>query len=461
MKKIDLFFTFIQVPLDYLAVVLAGIFAYFLRISPIIAQWRPVLFQLDLPLSNFVKLDLLVAPLWILFFILTGLYRLHRHNHYLEEFFQIAAASSLGFVSIVIYIFVQQQWFNSRFILLVGWLLSILFVWLERIILRQLKIILAQHFNIGRREIVVVGSQSSNQKFISETKRQSQLKTFSIRASSLDLELLNKLAQKKKIDDLILTDPNISRSDFLNLVHFCEDQKIKFKFIPNLFQTLTSNTSFSFLGPFPLVELKQTSLDGWGKIIKRGLDLFGSFFGLIILSPLFLVIGFLIKFDSPGPIIIKLKRVSNEKNFLIYKFRSMIKNAEQYKKHLLPFNERKGTPFFKMKNDPRVTRLGKFLRKTRLDELPQLINVFKGEMSLVGPRPHQSDEIEKYQRKHRKVLNIKPGMTGLAQISGSSDLSFEEEIKLDTYYLENWSPWLDIKILIKTFLIIFKDKSAC
>ena len=461
MKKLDLFFVFIQIPLDYLAIVLAGITAYFLRISPIITHWRPVLFQLDLPFSNFIKLDLLVSSLWIIFFILTGLYRLHRNNHYFEEFFQIAAASSLGFISIVIYIFIQQQWFNSRFILLVGWVLSIIFVWLERLFLRQIKIILAHYFNIGKRKIIVVGTQTSNQKFISELTKQSRLKTFSVKVMSLNFNLLSNLAEKKKIDDLILTDPNIDRVDFLNLVHFCEDQKINFKFIPNLFQTLTSNAGFYFLGPFPLVELKQTALDGWGKIIKRSVDVGGSFLGLIILSPFFLFIGFLIKFDSPGSILVKLKRVSNERPFFIYKFRSMIKNADQYKKYLIPFNERKGTPFFKMKNDPRVTRLGKILRKTRFDELPQLINVLNGEMSLVGPRPHQSDEINQYQRRHRKVLVIKPGMTGLAQISGSSNLSFEEEIKLDTYYLENWSLWLDAKILIKTFLIIFRDKSAC
>ena len=211
----------------------------------------------------------------------------------------------------------------------------------------------------------------------------------------------------------------------------------------------------------PLIEIKKTSLDGWGKIIKREVDILGSFIGLVLLSPLFLIIALIVKADSPGPVFVKLKRVSQEKEFGLYKFRSMVKNAESLKKELLEYNERKGSPLFKIKHDPRITRVGRILRKTRLDELPQLINVFKGELSLVGPRPHQPDEIAQYEKHHKRVLLIKSGITGLAQISGSSDLSFEKEVKLDTYYIENWSPKQDIYILIKTFLVLFTDRSAC
>ena len=156
-----------------------------------------------------------------------------------------------------------------------------------------------------------------------------------------------------------------------------------------------------------------------------------------------------------------LKRISQRQEFDLYKFRSMIKNAEELKKNLMEYNERKDGPLFKMKNDPRITRIGRFLRKYRIDELPQLFNVLRGEMSLVGPRPHQPDEIEKYEKHHKKVLLIKPGMTGMAQISGSSDLPFEEEVKLDTYYIENWSLSKDIYILLKTLIVLFKDRSAC
>ena len=139
----------------------------------------------------------------------------------------------------------------------------------------------------------------------------------------------------------------------------------------------------------------------------------------------------------------------------------MIDNAHLLKKEMTQLNERNDGPLFKMKNDPRVTRVGRFLRRARIDELPQLFNVLRGDMSLVGPRPHEPEEVAKYEKHHKKLLTIKSGMTGMAQVSGSSDLSFEEEVKLDTYYIENWSPALDIKILLKTAVILFKDRSAC
>jgi lipopolysaccharide/colanic/teichoic acid biosynthesis glycosyltransferase len=182
---------------------------------------------------------------------------------------------------------------------------------------------------------------------------------------------------------------------------------------------------------------------------------------LIILSPLFLILSLIIKIDSAGPVFAQLERIGEGgEKFVLFKFRSMIRDAHQLKKNLIALNERNDGPLFKIKNDPRITRFGRFLRKTSLDELPQLFNVIKGEMSLVGPRPHEPEEVAKYQKHHRKVLTIKPGITGLAQISGRSDLNFEEEVKLDTYYIENWSLKLDIQIIIKTPFIVLTTKSA-
>jgi exopolysaccharide biosynthesis polyprenyl glycosylphosphotransferase len=277
----------------------------------------------------------------------------------------------------------------------------------------------------------------------------------------LDIEKIKRAIKNPSVGMVILASPKYERKEILDLLDFCDEHRIGFKFIPNLFQTLTTNIEIETFGGVPLIEIKKTPLDGWGKIIKRAVDIFGSFIGLILFSPVFFVVGSIIKIDSEGPVFVKLKRVSQGKEFYLYKFRSMVKNAEELKKKYLEHNERKGGPLFKMKQDPRITRFGKILRKTRLDEFPQLINVWKGEISLVGPRPHQPDEVAKYAKHHKRVLFIKSGMTGLAQISGSSDLSFEEEVKLDTYYIENWSLKKDIYILLKTILVIFIDKSAC
>jgi lipopolysaccharide/colanic/teichoic acid biosynthesis glycosyltransferase len=159
---------------------------------------------------------------------------------------------------------------------------------------------------------------------------------------------------------------------------------------------------------------------------------------------------------------VQLKRVGQKgKIFKMYKFRSMVKDAHLMKSEIKNLNERPDGPLFKMKNDPRVTTFGKFLRRTSLDELPQLFNVLAGEMSLVGPRPHEPEEVSEYQRGYRKLLTIKPGITGMAQVSGRSSLLFSEEAKLDIFYIENWSILLDLIILLKTPKALFKKDEAC
>jgi len=195
-------------------------------------------------------------------------------------------------------------------------------------------------------------------------------------------------------------------------------------------------------------------------VIKRTADVLGSILALVIFSPILLVIAFAIKWETDGPVLVRLRRVSQNKEFYLLKFRSMVKNAEELKPFLKEWNERNDGPLFKIKNDPRVTVVGKFIRRYRLDELPQFVNVLKGDISLVGPRPHQPDEIAKYEKHHKKVLSIKAGVTGLAQVSGSSDLPFEEEVSLDSFYIENWSLIQDIKILLKTGVKMLLDRSA-
>lgn len=185
--------------------------------------------------------------------------------------------------------------------------------------------------------------------------------------------------------------------------------------------------------------------------MKRAFDIVVAALLLLILSPIFLVIAIWIKIDSPGSVFYASKRVGTRNSvFGLLKFRSMVVNAEKLKEQLLAQNERQDGPMFKMKNDPRVTRSGRFICKWSIDELPQLWNVIRGEVSLVGPRPHEPHEVAQYQKHHKRLLDIKPGVTGMAQVSGRSDLVFEDEVRLDTYYIEHWSLWLDIKIMLQT-----------
>ena len=182
--------------------------------------------------------------------------------------------------------------------------------------------------------------------------------------------------------------------------------------------------------------------------------------GLLVIAPFFPLIALAIKLDSRGPIIVKIKRVSQGKPFNLYKFRTMVKNAEQLKPLLAHLNERKDGPFFKIRRDPRITKIGKYLRRFRLDEFPQLINVLKDEMTLVGPRPYAPEETSQYPEEYRHLILVKGGVTGISQITGSSTLSFKKTLELDDFYVKNQSLLVDLKIIAKTLAIILFDHNA-
>lgn len=196
------------------------------------------------------------------------------------------------------------------------------------------------------------------------------------------------------------------------------------------------------------------------EVIKRIIDIVASFTGLIVLSPLMLVVSILIKLESKGEVIFKQKRVGlNGKEFYMYKFRSMVINAEELKAELESQNEMSG-PMFKMKDDPRVTKVGKFIRKTSLDELPQLWNVLKGDMSLVGPRPSLPKEVAQFEDWMHRRLEVKPGLTCYWQVSGRNNIDFEDWMKLDIRYVEERNLFVDIKLIFKTIFVLFGDKNA-
>jgi exopolysaccharide biosynthesis polyprenyl glycosylphosphotransferase len=238
--------------------------------------------------------------------------------------------------------------------------------------------------------------------------------------------------------------------------------------VPDVLSMERSNLEFLQFGKIPVLHLRPTSLEGWGKVWKRLIDIFGSIVGLIALSPLLIAIAIAIKLDSKGPVLFTqlddgspaLRIGQYGRPFQFFKFRTMAPNSHNKRyEELAEHNIRKG-PIVKIKNDPRVTRLGHFLRRFDLDELPQLWNVLKGDMSLIGPRPHLPEEVKNYQNHHYFLLHIKPGMTGWAQVNGRSDLDFEDEVKLDSYYIRNWSLILDFKILFKTIAVIFQKHQA-
>ncbi|MCX7872716.1 MAG: sugar transferase [Verrucomicrobiae bacterium] len=245
-------------------------------------------------------------------------------------------------------------------------------------------------------------------------------------------------------------------------VKACAVEGVEAWLVADFFKVEGSRTSLDELYGIPMLVYHSTPSISWQLIAKQLIDYIGALFLLILCMPLFIVVGILIKLTSPGPVFFKQLRCGlNGKPFMMYKFRSMISNAEQLKHELEVLNEMSG-PVFKITNDPRVTRVGKFLRKFSLDELPQLINVLKGEMSLVGPRPLPVDEVKRFDDySHRRRLSVKPGLTCLWQISGRSEVTdFNEWVRLDLQYIDNWSLWLDLKILWKTIPVVLLAKGA-
>jgi exopolysaccharide biosynthesis polyprenyl glycosylphosphotransferase len=225
---------------------------------------------------------------------------------------------------------------------------------------------------------------------------------------------------------------------------------VRARVVPDLFQLSLTHVDFDDIGGIPLMGLREARIPRAGRFIKRALDFVLALLGLLVSAPLSLLVALAVKLDSPGPAIFKQQRVGEGgRPFYIHKFRSMRDGAEEQQEELRSRNEASG-PLFKIKADPRVTRLGPFLRRRSLDEIPQLWNVLRGEMSIVGPRPGLPSEVAQYQAWHRQRLEVPPGITGLWQVSGRSDLSFDEMCLLDIYYIENWSLGLDLTIMLRT-----------
>jgi len=470
MKKTELFFSGLFIPVDFVMLVLAGVSAYYLRFSNWSANIRPIIF--DLPFPTYFRSLLLVALLWLLVFIIVGLYRIRSANKLAQELARIFSACSSSLAIVAIIIFFQRELFDSRFIVLAGWLLAIIYVSLAHIFIRwlQRRLYLA---GVGVHKLILVGNSQTTDNLLAEFSSDKKY-GFQIvrRIRDFSLETAQETAEFIKdhdVDEIIQSDPNLSKAEMLRLYDFTNENHITFRYVADLLEVKVLRTEVTEIMGIPVVEVKRTTLDGWGRIIKRIFDILVSGLLIIILSPLILLTMLIIILDSRGPVFFSRRddgsfvyRVGEGGlPFRYFKFRSMIPNSDSMRyNELADRNIRTDGPMVKIKDDPRVTRFGRIIRRWSIDELPELFLVFWGKMSLVGPRPHLPEEVAKYENYHRKTLTLKPGITGLAQVSGRSDLLFEEEAKLDIYYIENWTLLLDISILLKTPLAVFKHRQA-
>ena len=469
MKKAELIFSAILVPIDYIAIITAGLLAYFLRFEPHIKEILPVTYQIVL--KEYLQLIFIVALVWIVVFAIAGLYNIKGTRRTIEEIAKIFLACSAGFVVIVIFIFFQRELFSSRFIILSGWVLSIITMIIFRLVARFIQRLLFKR-GVGIHRIILIGQDRVSDNIAHQISSNPKL-GYKLIARFSDFneesrESILRLIKDYRIDEIIQTDPHLGRDKSAQLVDLCNENHVVFKYAADLFDAKASNVEIKTIDGVPIIEVKRTPLDGWGRIIKRLFDIVGSSILIILASPIMILTALAIKLDSRGPIFFSnfkgkpMMRVGQGgKLFHYFKFRSMQHEThDQRYKELADQDVRRGTPMVKIKDDPRITRMGGIIRRFSIDELPEFFLVLFGRMSLVGPRPHLPEEVARYEKHHKKVLTIKPGITGMAQVSGRSDLDFEDEIRLDNYYIENWSILLDLFILFKTPFILLKKRVA-
>lgn len=462
MKRFEIFFGIIKIPMDFAMTVLAFLAAYQLRLitEPIEGIAKPIDYSVLPTSTEYFTFSAYLAIALIAIFMLGKMYAIKTTLKFSKESRKVLIYWSFWAMAIITWFFFTRTFPFSRLAILYSWTLTLIFILSGRGLIKIIQTAFLKK-GIGQRTILIIGKNQIAEQIEKNLKKEKTCKILEP-VEAGNLEELEEIFKKKKPDEIIqVVDQNASE-----ILELCDIYHVDYRFVPDLIDVRhRQNIDIETLNGIPLIALKKTPLDGWNKVTKRVLDITGAAFGFIIFSPLFLGVALAIKLDSKGPILFaKLddgspaKRVGQKgKLFTFYKFRSMYPNTHSKRsRELHALNTRQDGPLIKIKNDPRVTRVGLFIRKYSLDELPQLYNVLIGNMSLVGPRPHLPEEVENYKKHDRFLLTIKPGLTGLPQISGRSDLKFEEEARLDRYYIENWSILKDLKIILKTLLVVLR-----
>lgn len=475
MKPSEIILGLLKIPVDFAMGILAFVLAYNIRTKTDLIPGIELPLDLNLfpPLNEYIAFSTTVLVVLIAMLAISKMYSLKAQTSLSKEIGQVFVITAAWLMFIIAYFFIVREFPFSRLVLAYSWFLTATLISFGRTGIRLIEHTLLRA-NIGKRRLVFIGNNNITESLYKKMNKNARYKIIGFIGAKDDSSLkhlgivqeLESIAKQYHIEEILQTTSDLSETQDSDILEFCRENHIEYSFVPNILSMYKANVEVQTLSEYPVIKMKPTPLDGWGRVLKRAFDFGGALIGLIVLLPILLLAALAIRIDSKGTILFKylddksrVKRVGQQgKLFNFYKFRTMHPNTHNLRYTKLAKQDvRKGSPLVKIKDDPRVTRVGKFLRKTSLDELPQLINVLKGEMSLVGPRPHLPEEVANYQKHHKFVLTIKPGITGLAQISGRSDLDFEQEVRLDTYYIENWSLWMDIKIIFKTFGVLLKD----
>jgi exopolysaccharide biosynthesis polyprenyl glycosylphosphotransferase len=407
----------------------------------------------------------LAALVMVLLFARSGLYRDRAQR---PGFAKIIAALFEVVLVVLIYAEIEGHQFNSYYIFYGSLVFALVYVSAARWAFERVSGVVLRAAGY-RRRAVLVGS-ATNIAAVSDALRDSKaiepygfVARSPVKASNglLDFQSLEQLERHfDAVDEVLITDADFPQDQAVELVDRCHRQGVRVRVAPSTMEILMDRVEFVPGQALPLFELKPPVFEGVDFAIKRIFDLLGATLLLIVLSPLLLLVSLLIKTTSRGPVLYRSVRPGIGGNpFDCVKFRTMVEGADDLQDELEPSNE-VGGAIFKMRTDPRVTPVGRFLRRWSLDELPQLLNVLRGEMSLVGPRPLPQRDYARLEDWHRKRYLVLPGMTGLWQVSGRSELDFDELVRLDFLYLEHWSVFLDLSILLKTVPAVIRAKGA-
>lgn len=462
-----------RVLLDVLLLNLAFLLAYWARYQ---WQWfRPVDEAFLVPYGTYFPYSLAFTVIMLVVYWAEGLYSSKRKRSAFHEVYIIIRGAITGVAALYILSLLYRAVLLSRLIPVYAGLATVLLLTgarsAERVIQGRLR-----KKGIGVQRVLIVGAGEVGRMVMRNIAAQPELGYQTVgfvddkpERGSRDLgrfkglgstDQIAELVTLHGVDMVIVALPWLAHRKILGIVSQCEHLNVAVRIVPDLFQMSLSQVDIDDLNGIPLIGTKSPVIMGWNLAIKRALDVVVSGLALVLLSPLLLLIGLLIKIDSPGPVVFAQQRIGRGgKPFTVYKFRTMRLGAEEEQESLQAFNEVKG-PMFKMKADPRCTPLGRILRRISFDELPQLYNVLRGEMSIVGPRPPLPGEVQQYQEWHKRRLDILPGLTGLWQVSGRSDLTFDDMVLLDIYYIENWSLLLDLRIVLKTIPSLILARGA-
>lgn len=462
---------------DFLALILAFIVAYYVRVK----LGFPTPLSAGISSLDYIGFVATLLPLWLLSFGLLGLYspRVYERRGY--ELARLIAGSLVGMLILIGYDFMSDEViFPARLLPFYGALFGFATLILMRGLMRSLRRLTFRYGN-NVTNVLVIGNSPITPKLliaIADTRQsgyrlvgyvgQARLlprHLHTTRFSKLE-EAIDKL-DKLNVQAILQTELYNNSERNRLVMDSAQARHISYGFIPAASELYSANNRTELFRGYPLVTVHQTPLIGWGRLVKRLFDITISGLAIVLLSPIMLIIAALIKIFDPGPVIFRQKRITRFNNqFTAYKFRTLRARysgrdptkvlKELGRQDLIEeFNKYK-----QLKDDPRVGRLGRALRRSSLDELPQLFNILRGDISLVGPRARLLEELKFYKGKESLLLSVKTGLTGLAQVSGRSEISFEERVKLDLFYVQNWSFWLDVKILFRTAVDVISGRGT-